>query len=193
MENVPGDIILETFSLMPPERQQQALRFRSDIDRNLCVLVFWLLLYGLKNEYGITEPHTFTYGENGKPYLIEHPDIFFNLSHCKLGAICAISNSEVGVDVQDVRPFSLGVAKRVCTERELERLAQSESSDRLFCELWTIKESFIKRHDGISTQSFSSLDAHALYNEADCKVVSHRGKKYHLCCFGENEIITIGR
>jgi len=143
--NIPDGVIHEAFQLMPPERRQRASRYHYIIDRDLCVLAYWLLMRGLRNEYGITEPPAFTYGKNGKPYLAGHPGVFFNVSHCRAGIVCAVSDNEVGIDIQDVRPFDMDVAKRVCTSDELETLRQSREPERLFCELWTIKESYIKQ------------------------------------------------
>jgi len=188
MENISADVISETFALMPHERRQRSLRYKREIDRYCCVLAYWLLLNGLKNEYGITDPPVFTYGENGKPYLDGHPDIFFNLSHCREGVVCVISNAEIGVDIQDVRPLNIDVAKRVCTISELDRISWSREPERLFCEIWTIKESFIKQQGGSITQPLKMLDAHTLFEQVNSKKICHWGNRYHLCCIGEEMI-----
>ena len=184
MKNIPADIIRETHQIMPSERRQRALRYRSDIDKNSCVLAYWLLMFGLKQEHGIAEPPIFTYGENGKPYLADYDNIFFNISHCKVGVICAISDVEVGVDIQDVRPFDIAIAKRVCTEYELEQLALCHKPERPFCKLWTIKESFVKMYGGIIADSLNTLYATALYEQLSSNAISYWDEAYHICCFG---------
>jgi 4'-phosphopantetheinyl transferase len=189
--SIPADIIHETYMLMPPERQQRAFRYRQEIDKQLCVLAYWLLLHGLKNEYGIITPPSFTYGENGKLYLTDHPDIFFNLSHCRAGVACAISDIEVGIDIQEIRPFDMAVAQRVCTYIELDRLAQCSEPERLFCELWTLKESYIKQQGGSIAQPLNTIYAHAVFEQASGKKICHWGAGYHICCFGESNIETI--
>jgi 4'-phosphopantetheinyl transferase len=173
---------------MPPERQQRALRYRREIDKRLCVCAYWLLLHGLKKECGIIMPLLFVYGENGKPYLADNSGIFFNLSHCKEGLVCAISENEVGVDIQDVRLLNMNVAKRICTVEELEKINQSNHPERLFCEIWTIKESFIKQQGGSIAQPLNTFNAHAIFEQANVKGICYWGESFHLCCIGESKI-----
>jgi 4'-phosphopantetheinyl transferase len=104
----------------------------------------------------------FTYGENGKPYLTGKREIFFNISHCKTGVVCAISDKEVGVDMQDIQPFDRELAKRVCTAGERMQLEQSDTPDRLFCKWWTIKEAYIKRYGGSIADGPDKIEAEAL-------------------------------
>ena len=185
MENISDDIIRQTFPLMPPERQERALRYRHSVDRNLCIMAYWLLMYGLKREYGIETPPTFTYSESGKPSLAEHPDIAFNISHCRLGVVCAISKYEVGIDIQDVRPFDMDVAERVCTDDELRELAHCKAPEGLFCKLWTIKESFVKLlHSKGMAGPLNALEAHTIFEQLGSHAFGHWGSGYHLCCFG---------
>ena len=169
---------------MPQERRERALRYRSELDRYLCVLAYWLVMHGLEAEYGISTPPAFSYGDNGKPYLSEYPGIFFNVSHCKAGVVCAISDYKVGVDIQEVRPFDISVAKRVCTALELEQLSQSAEPDRLFCKMWTIKESFFKLHSGGISDSLHELESSNLFEQMKADAVSRWGMDYHICCFG---------
>jgi 4'-phosphopantetheinyl transferase len=188
MENIPVEIINKTLTLMPPERQQRAMRYRHEIDKNLCVLAYKLLMLGLKQEYGITKPLAFNYCENRKPYLSNYPDIYFNISHCKYGAVCAISDKEVGIDIQDVRPFDFDVAKRVCSDSEMGQFFKCHMPERLFCKIWTIKESFVKHFGGSIAQSLKSLDARSLCEQSNGYMASYWGSKYHVCCFWEHEI-----
>ncbi len=137
-----------------------------------------LLRRALREEYNITGDLVFTVGIYGKPSLTAYPNIFFNISHCKLGAACAVSGCEVGIDMQDVRPYSKKVAKRVCTETELRKLAGSEDPGRLFCKLWTVKEAYVKLHGGSMLKEV--VDTEKVIGEA----FLHEGKDWFLCCFG---------
>ena len=78
-----------------PQRREQALKFKYELGQRLCVLAYRLLQQGLREAYGITEPPVFEYNEHGKPAIIGHPDIHFNLSHCKQAAVCVISDRPV--------------------------------------------------------------------------------------------------
>jgi 4'-phosphopantetheinyl transferase len=137
-----------------------------------------LLRFGLRKEYGINGDVAFTYGPNGKPYLRDHPRIFFNLSHCRLGAACVISEEENGIDMQDVRPFSLRAARRVCTQAELAQIKAAPQPDRLFCKLWAVKEAFVKLRGG------SILSGTVDTADVIGRAYLREGEGWWLCCFG---------
>ncbi|MBQ3313054.1 MAG: hypothetical protein IJG74_04555, partial [Prevotella sp.] len=68
------------------QRREQALKFKHEQGQRLCVLAYQLLKEGLRQEYGITDNPIFDYNEHGKPSIVGHPEIFFNVSHCKEAA-----------------------------------------------------------------------------------------------------------
>ena len=49
--------------------------------------------------------------ERGKPYFEEAP-FFFSVSHSGEWVVCALSDTEVGVDIEKIRPISDGVMRR---------------------------------------------------------------------------------
>ena len=141
-----------------------------------------LLLDGLRELYdlfplsgGKTEAENILEGEmlleteeNGKPFLKEHPDIRFNISHCDGLVVCAFADVPVGVDVETVRPIRDPLVRRVLHEKEqavLNRYREAaqirtengkevtvfsdpmkeRDYDRVFFRYWTLKESFLKR------------------------------------------------
>lgn len=60
-----------------------------------------LLEYVVKRLFPNAEhPLEIAIAQGGKPYLAKEPDIHFNLSHSGEWAVCAISSSPVGVDIQ---------------------------------------------------------------------------------------------
>lgn len=152
-----------------------------------------LLLRGLREEYGITAPLSFTYGPNGKPYLAEYPHIFFNISHCRTGAACVLSDREVGIDIQDTRSFTHRAAKRVCTEDELARLEASDKPEKLFCRLWAVKEAYVKLHGGSIMGGI--VDTEAALAAAGDDVLLREEPEYMLCCFGVPPltVVMVGR
>lgn len=104
-----------------------------------------LLAYGLQEEYRISrEDILLEKGEYGKPYLKKYPEIFFNITHCKEMAACAIATKEIGIDIEGVRKFSPAILKRVLTPKEKEQLEDTEQKEEMFFRFWTLKESFIK-------------------------------------------------
>ncbi|MDR1693072.1 MAG: 4'-phosphopantetheinyl transferase superfamily protein [Oscillospiraceae bacterium] len=135
-----------------------------------------LLRRALREEFGITGELTFTHGEFGKPKLAGYPGVFFNLSHCRAGAACAVAENEVGLDMMDIRPVSSSVIRRVCTPAELAQVEASSAPHRLFCKLWAVKEAYVKLHGGSMLSGVvdtGPLDPF-LYERDD----------FFLCCFG---------
>jgi 4'-phosphopantetheinyl transferase len=88
--------------------------------------------------------------EGGKPELAlegPHLPLRFNLSHSKsIGLLAITLNSEVGVDVEDVRPIERDVAKRFFSPVELASMAALDGEEWLdaFYRCWTRKEAILK-------------------------------------------------
>ena len=182
LEDLPMDRLSD-------ERRDKALRYRFSLSRKLSVGVYLLLCLALKEEFGIEEAVVFGYNENGKPFLKDYPHIHFNLSHCKKAVACAVSDSEVGVDIQDIRPVSDKVAKRVLTEVEHKRFKQAQVPDEYFCEIWTVKESFLKR-----TGQGIRADLREISADGITEKTVYRGDGYYCCVTGLNvHIKRVGR
>ena len=81
---------------------------------------------------------TIVFGENGKPYL-KSGEIFFNISDCDGQLVCAISDQEIGIDIQKIcnKPR---VARKICQPQELAQIKTDED----FTRIWTLKEAFVK-------------------------------------------------
>lgn len=128
--------------LLSEQRREQCLKFRHEQGRKTCAAAYLLLCEALRKEYGITELPVFEYGEHGKPVIVGHPDIHFNLSHCREAAICVVSNQPVGVDIETIRPFKESLARYVMNDDELQQINGSALE---FTKLWTRKEAAVKR------------------------------------------------
>ena len=86
--------------------------------------------------------------EGRKPFLEGYPQVHFNISHCDGMAACAISGSPVGVDIENPRPISDALIRKVLTKQEREFFAQKvldqASREAWFFRFWTLKESYLK-------------------------------------------------
>lgn len=86
--------------------------------------------------------------QHGKPFLKNHPDIHFNISHCEGLVVCAFSDAPVGVDVERIAEFKDSIVRKVLTKEEQEFLAlykEKEEYNELFFRFWTLKESWLKQ------------------------------------------------
>ena len=100
----------------------------------------------------------------GKPVLCGREDVFFSLSHSGRYALCAVSGSAVGADVQEIRPARTGIARRFHPEERawLESLPAEERNEALF-RLWARKEAWVKAVSDGRILSLAEADVlHAL-------------------------------
>ena len=141
------------------QRREQALKFKHEQGQRLCVLAYQLLKEGLQQEYGITGNPIFEYNEHGKPSIVGHPEIFFNLSHCKEAAICVVNDQPIGVDVEAIREYKDGLAEYTMNENELQQIKNSTHPAATFIRLWTMKEATTKLiGTGISNDMKTVID-----------------------------------
>lgn len=139
-----AEALEEAIAALPPQRRDTVNRYHHELGRRQGLLAYQLLCRGLQEEYGITQPPTFTYGEYGKPYLTNHPEIHFNLSHCKTAVACTIAPYPVGIDIESIRPVKEPVVRYAMNEEEAERILSSPTPDLEFSRLWTRKEALLK-------------------------------------------------
>ena len=141
------------------QRREQALKFKFELGQRLCVLAYQLLKQGLHEEYGITENPVFDYNEHGKPSIVGHPEIFFNLSHCKEAAACVVSDHPVGIDVEGIREYKESLVSYTMNNDEICEIKSSEHPDAAFIRLWTMKEATMKLvGTGISNDMKTVID-----------------------------------
>jgi 4'-phosphopantetheinyl transferase len=122
-------------------------------------------------------PESLDFEENryGKPSLRGAARLQFNLSHSGDWCVCAVSESAVGIDVEQIRQQELDWADKLLADDEKAELLALTGYDRLkrFYEIWTLKESYVKAlgrglSHGLNTFSVTaaSLGALAPYRAA---------------------------
>lgn len=112
------------------EQKEKALKFAIEIDQ-----IRSLLSSYLKN---LLSKEALLKNENGKPYFDNGP--FFNISHSGRYVLMAVSTSEVGVDIEEIKNKDMSALVRIFNEAEAKMI--KEYSD--FYYLWCAKESLIK-------------------------------------------------
>ena len=141
-----GDFDFEaSLPLLSEQRREQALKFKHELGRKTCAAAYLLLCEGLRKEFGITEQPIFDYGEHGKPFIVGHPDIHFNMSHCREAVVCVVSDRPVGIDVESIREYSDSLARYTMNDEELAVINAAPSPAVAFIRLWTMKEALLKR------------------------------------------------
>ena len=144
--------------LLSELRREQVLKFKHDLGRKTCAAAYLLLCEGLRKEYGITEKPIFDYGEHGKPAIQGHPDIHFNLSHCREAAICVVGHRPVGVDIESIRHYKESLARYTMNDAEIAQITHSPHPAQKFTQLWTMKEALLKLSgEGIQGRSMKDI------------------------------------
>ena len=140
------------YNQMPSRRQAKIDAYKPQKSKLLSLAAGILVKKALENE-GILN-YEFREGSAGKPYIIGYDNVFFNLSHSGEKAIIAVSDGEVGIDIEKNKDFNRSLAEFVFDENE-RAIVESLSDDKskLYTALWTAKESIMKFYGkGISME-----------------------------------------
>ncbi|MBQ5463050.1 MAG: 4'-phosphopantetheinyl transferase superfamily protein [Fibrobacter sp.] len=95
---------------------------------------------------GLADAHV-AYGENGKPYLTDFPEVQFNLSHSGERVMCVLSPFETGCDVETIKGDRGRLAERFFMPEEsawIKHFETLEKQSDAFYRLWTLKECYMK-------------------------------------------------
>ena len=128
------------------ERRQKVDKYRFEKDRCLSLGADMLMRYVLRKENVAHDYVRIKMNAFGKPYF-EDINLYFNISHSEDWVICAISDAEVGCDIEKIQSADLHIAEHhFCAEEYLHICQQASEAKReyLFYRYWTLKESFIK-------------------------------------------------
>lgn len=129
---------------IPEARREKLAAFRHEGARRLSLAASLLLVRALSDEGLYADKIALT--EYGKPYLPQVPGFHFSLSHSGNMALCAVSDMEIGCDIEVPRGFDPAIARRFFHPAEKEWLFSQPEAEQssAFFRLWTGKESFMK-------------------------------------------------
>ena len=158
-----ADILLDKMSLLSLKEKEYVCRYKYEKDR-LRSLIGRLMLFCFADRYkedcfkeinfisGTDEfikenisDITIAVDENGKGSIENREGLFFNISHSKDYVVLALSDKEVGIDIQEIKPLKANVPKRFFTDLDNEYIDQNEEErTERFTKVWSAKESFAK-------------------------------------------------
>ncbi len=157
------------FSKMHSLRKEKILRCKQELDKKRSLLAGILLKIAVEREGLCYEHLDFEVQEHGKTIFKNLEGYEFSISHAGNYALCCISNSAVGADIE-VREKSLfqeakrenfeQMAKRVLVSTEYESFMKVDGEERigLFLKYWTRKESYSKAEGCGLQMDFSKVD-----------------------------------
>ncbi|MBQ7697842.1 MAG: 4'-phosphopantetheinyl transferase superfamily protein [Paludibacteraceae bacterium] len=135
--------------LASPQRLEQAMRFKHMRGQWNCLKSYELLCRLLQTE----QPLAFRYNDYGKPYLtqdtlncLRSPYRFFSISHCKEAIAVAVSDQEIGIDIESRnRRISPSLIQSEMNVAEQDYINRHPNPATAFIELWTKKEAVLKQ------------------------------------------------
>ena len=172
------------------QRKEKTDRLINLKDKQRSLLSELVLGYALKEKGIQYKEIKYGYEPIGKPYLIDHENIHFSISHSDDYVIVAIGDEQVGCDIEKIRKYDLKIAQRFFTENEYHRLLSmndEEERRKKFFKYWTLKESFIKYTGEGLHRSLTSFDVEDKeYKDKLKNIEIIEGYMIGVCC--ENEI-----
>lgn len=149
---LPTEALTALSEVLPQGDRERLGAIKNAAARNDTLLGRLLLRAALYEVYGVSAADAVIRTKaNGKPYLLDIPDIHFGISHTETCVVCAVSPIPVGIDAQ-----SGGRHNRIIThlfsDREREYVLEDGAvSEERFLRIWTMKESLVKlTGEGIS-------------------------------------------
>ena len=124
----------ECLALLPEKRRKKAEKLINKNDALLSAAAGLMLkeLFGEKAE-------KIKYNEHGKPFFEHGP--FFSISHSRQYSVVAVSENEIGIDIEMHENPSERLMNRCFTEEEREFAGNSAEN---FLRIWTAKEAVLK-------------------------------------------------
>ena len=112
------------------EQKEKALSYGQDIDQ-----IRSLISSYLKNQLS---QEALSKTKQGKPFFENGP--YFNISHSGRYVLMAVSSSEIGVDIEEIKNRDMSSLARIFNEAEAKVIKEHQD----FYYLWCAKESLIK-------------------------------------------------
>lgn len=176
-ENMDTTLFNKLIITLPKKRQKIInIKFRTE-DKEIILLSQVLLRTTLMKEFNIKPKNMdFGFGEYGKPYLKDVPDLHFNLSHSGDWAVLAVSDKEIGIDVEKEKNIDLDIGKEYFsyTENIYLNTISKEKKYEAFFKIWTLKESYIK---AIGLGLNKSLKSFSVMNLRNMYIITDNDKK----------------
>ncbi|MCQ2792215.1 MAG: 4'-phosphopantetheinyl transferase superfamily protein [Bacilli bacterium] len=133
------------FQRIPKSRQERASNHLHKIDKIRSVAAFSLLMKLLDDNHIPYQNNSFKIDKNGKLYLASS-DIYLNIAHGGNYVIAGISDSPIGVDVENINREKKykEIVNLVFNQNEREKFRHLVRKKIFFYQVWTTKESYVK-------------------------------------------------
>lgn len=185
------------YSLLSSVRKEKTDKYKFDKDKKLSILTEILLKKAL-SDLKINSNFEYRFNENNKPYL-DDVNIHFNISHSGEYVIVAISENEVGCDIEEVKKIDLKIANKFFYNSEYENIINSSNPLDMFYRYWTLKESFMKsiglglsfglNNFEINIDKQITINQSINNNNYRFKEIDIKGYKCSICLLNDSDVI----
>ncbi len=157
---LPSEALTALTELLPQGDRERLGAIKNAAARNDTLLGRLLLRAALYEVYGIAAADAVIRTKaNGKPYLLDIPDIHFGISHTETCVVCAVSPIPVGIDAQSGGGRHDRIITRLFSDREREYVLEGGAvSEERFLRIWTMKESLVKLTGKGMSDNFGKTD-----------------------------------
>jgi phosphopantetheine--protein transferase-like protein len=142
-----------------------------------------LLIYALSKHQEVTLPLNIKTTKNGKPYLDN--GVNFSVTHSNPIYMIAVSEHEVGIDMEIIGENNEKLAKRFMSDKEYQTYKELNDTNKPYYlyQLWTAKEALIKMIGGSVTMDMKLIDTdlqlgRMTYNDEIYLLKQHMNERY---------------
>ena len=132
---------------LPAADRQRAERFLRQEDRIRCAAGAFLARHSIRSALraaGKEDSFTVARTQYGKPYIPEHPELHFSLSHSGALIVYAEAGCEVGVDAEEITDIDLTGFSAFLYPEEMQRIKAAPDPLAEFFRVWTVREAVSK-------------------------------------------------
>lgn len=141
LKGVSREELDEWFALADPLKKDAILKIQAEPKRKERIAAEYLRRKAIADYCGVpVKEIEFDITDKGKPY-VKNLDVHFNVSHSSGIVVCAVSDKEIGIDIERIREINPRAAEKFASPSELEYIRNSENG---FFEIWTLKEAYFK-------------------------------------------------
>ena len=127
------------------EKQKRLDKYHFEIDRRLSLYADLLVRMQIMHYLGLNNDEIqFGITEYGKPFLQNYYQFHFNISHTRNALVVALSDTEVGVDIEKTNSVDYNIVERFFTPPEQSYVYMHDNQRFAFYDIWTRKEAYIK-------------------------------------------------
>ena len=149
----------EFFSFLDKEKKAEYLSSSNENRKRAILLSQGFAKEKIAEEFSLDRKDVvFSVTASGKPYCKSHREIYFSLSHSGNFLALAISDRDVGIDVEKIREAKESLVNRVCCDNEKKAVFSNSDPDKKFTEIWTRKEAYLKALGTGIDRELASID-----------------------------------